>query len=52
MSDYHDENDINDLGLQADLSMWQKKPFERRRILQLGGGGHRDVADELLERCR
>lgn len=35
---HHDENDINDLGLQADLSMWQKKPFERRR-LQLGAAG-------------
>lgn len=33
---HHDEGDINDLGLQADLSMWQKRPFERRRILQLG----------------
>lgn len=33
---HHDEGDINDLGLQADLSMWQKKPLERRRILQLG----------------
>lgn len=36
---HHDENDINDLGLQADLSMWQKKPFERCRILQLGVAG-------------
>ena len=36
MSHQHDETDINDLGLQADLSMWQKRPLERRRILQLG----------------
>ena len=39
MSHHHDEPDINDLGLQADLSMWQKKPVERRRILQLGLAG-------------
>ena len=36
MSHQHDENDVNDLGLQADLSMWQKRPLERRQILQLG----------------
>ena len=36
MSHQHDENDVNDLCLQADLSMWQKKPLERRRILQMG----------------
>ena len=36
MSHQHDENDINDLGLQADLSMWQKRPLERRQILQMG----------------
>lgn len=32
----HDEGDINDLGLQADLAMFQQRPVERRRILQLG----------------
>lgn len=36
MSDHHGETDINDLGLQADLSMWQRRPLERRRILQMG----------------
>ena len=36
MSHQHDESDINDLGLQADLSMWQRRPLERRRVLQLG----------------
>ncbi len=36
MSHQHDESGINDLRLQADLSMWQKRPLERRRVLQLG----------------
>ena len=42
MSGHHDDgsdangSDINDLGLQADLSMWGRKPLERRRILQMG----------------
>ena len=30
---------MNDLGLQADLSMWGRKPLERRRILQMGIAG-------------
>ncbi len=33
MDDYHD------LGLPADLSMWLRKPLERRRVLQLGAIG-------------
>lgn len=40
MSHHHDhENDINDLGLQADLAMWHKKPVERRDILKMGAMG-------------
>ncbi len=27
---------INDLGLQADLAMWTRKPIERRNILKMG----------------
>ena len=45
MSGHHDDgsdtngSDINDLGLQADLSMWGRRPLERRRILQMGMAG-------------
>lgn len=34
-----EQHDIYDLGLQADLNMWTRKPIERRRILQLGAVG-------------
>ena len=30
------QHDIYDLGLQADLAMWTRKPIERRRILKMG----------------
>ena len=30
------EVDICDLGLQADLAMWTRKPIERRKILKMG----------------
>ena len=30
------QHDIYDLGLQADLAMWSRKPIERRRILKMG----------------
>lgn len=30
------QHNIYDLGLQADLAMWTRKPIERRRILKLG----------------
>jgi protocatechuate 3,4-dioxygenase beta subunit len=32
-------NDIYDLGLKADVTMWLKSPLERRRILKLGAVG-------------
>src|SRR5215218_8311905 len=32
----HEQHDIYDLGLQADLAMWTRKPIERRRILKMG----------------
>jgi protocatechuate 3,4-dioxygenase beta subunit len=36
----HDHDlDINDLGLVADIAMWQQKPIARRRILRLGVAG-------------
>jgi protocatechuate 3,4-dioxygenase beta subunit len=36
----HDHDlDINDLGLVADLAMWQQKPLARRRMLRLGVAG-------------
>ena len=35
MNDHHDSG-IYDLGLAADLSMWNRTPVERRRVLQLG----------------
>ena len=34
-----EQNDIYDLGLQADLNMWARTPIERRRILKLGAVG-------------
>lgn len=40
ISGHHDDGtDVNDLGLQADLSIWGRKPLERRRILQMGLAG-------------
>ena len=35
---HHDDHDsgIYDLGLAADFKMWNRKPVERRRVLQLG----------------
>jgi protocatechuate 3,4-dioxygenase beta subunit len=30
------QHNIYDLGLQADLAMWTRKPLERRRILKMG----------------
>ena len=38
MSHPHDDHDsgIYDLGLAADFNMWNRKPLERRRVLQLG----------------
>jgi protocatechuate 3,4-dioxygenase beta subunit len=33
------EPDIYDLGLQADLAMWQHSPIERRQLLKLGALG-------------
>src|SRR4051794_6254363 len=37
MSDeaHEQQHNIYDLGLQADLAMWTRKPIERRRILQM-----------------
>jgi protocatechuate 3,4-dioxygenase beta subunit len=34
----HEQHDVDiyDLGLQADLAMWTRKPVERRRILKMG----------------
>ena len=34
--DQQGQHDIYDLGLQADLAMWTRKPIERRRILKMG----------------
>src|SRR5215213_7903829 len=41
MSDNEREQQHNlyDLGLQADLAMWTRKPIERRRILKMGALG-------------
>lgn len=33
------QQDINDLGLNADLAMWTQSPLNRRRILQMGALG-------------
>lgn len=33
------QHNINDLGLQADLAMWTRKPIERRKILKMGALG-------------
>lgn len=35
----HERHNIYDLGLQADLAMWGRKPIERRRLLKLGALG-------------
>jgi len=35
----HEQHNIYDLGLQADLAMWTRAPIERRRILKLGALG-------------
>ncbi len=32
----NEQSHINDLGLQADLAMWTRKPIERRNILKMG----------------
>ena len=32
----NDQPNINDLGLQADLTMWTRTPVERRKILKMG----------------
>jgi protocatechuate 3,4-dioxygenase beta subunit len=32
----NEQPNINDLGLQADLAMWTRKPIERRNILKMG----------------
>lgn len=34
-----EQQDINDLGLNADLAMWRQPPLNRRRILQMGALG-------------
>lgn len=34
-----EQQDINDLGLNADLAMWTQSPLNRRRILQMGALG-------------
>lgn len=34
-----DTHDIYDLGLKADLAMWQRTPIERRKVLKLGAMG-------------
>jgi len=34
-----EQQDINDLGLNADLAMWRQSPLNRRRILQMGAWG-------------
>ena len=35
----HDELDVNDLGLAADLEMLRRSPGERRRLLKMGAVG-------------
>ena len=35
----HQQPNINDLGLQADLAMWTRTPVERRALLKLGALG-------------
>ncbi|KAB8144471.1 intradiol ring-cleavage dioxygenase [Chloroflexia bacterium SDU3-3] len=39
MAEQHDERDIYDLGLQADLNMMTRPDLERRRILRMGAIG-------------